>query len=390
MSSSQNNCVLSQDILMEILSRLPIKDIGRLKCVSKGLNRLVSDSTFVKLHLQRSSKNTHMLLTFEDYHINRTRNYAVVCPVQELLDHPSSTLKTLHHKHLPFNRKYNVLGACNGLVCLQDSCIDDEFEEYWFRIGNPTTRVMTKDSPHIRLNRRDYWLMFGFGYDEWSDSYQVVLLDNNRNQSQKLEVSVCCLGDTCWRNTLTCDAVTPMIGLQSRGTCGAFVSGTLNWLVYPRSHCDDKRGPKMNELEIFCYDLRKETRSFFSMPDGILEVRAFEPVLKVLNGCLCLSHHHEDNFVVWLKREFIDEKSWSKLLNINYQDDIDQCPSYMNVICMREKDGAVLVANTVFDANFIWYNSRDDRREGREYYGQDIWSLFSYDYVQSLVFPCRK
>jgi len=271
----------------------------------------------VKLHLQRSSKNTHTLLTFEVW--DKRRDYAIVCPVQDLLDNPSSTLETLHHKHLPFNRSYAILGACNGLVCLQDSCIEDKFKEYWFRIGNPTTRVMTKDSPHIRLNLSDYKhpFMFGFGYDEWNDTYQVVLLDNNKNQSQKLEVRVCCLGDTCWRNTLTCDVVAPMIGLQSHGTCGAFVSGTLNWLVYPKSRCsdDERGGTKMNELEIFCYDLKKKTCSYFSMPDGILEVPPFDTELKVLNSCLCLSHHHDDNFFVWLTRDFSDEKSWSKLLN---------------------------------------------------------------------------
>ncbi|QCE10443.1 hypothetical protein DEO72_LG10g1673 [Vigna unguiculata] len=191
--------------------------------------------------------------------------------------------------------------------------------------------------------------MFGFGYNEWNDTYQVVLLDNNnKNQSQKLEVRVCCLGDTSWRNTLTCDAVATVGRRRWRETCDAFVSGTLNWLVFPKSRCsdDERGGTKMNELEIFCYDLKKKTCSCFSMPDGILEVPPFDTELKVLNGCLCLSHH-DDNFVVWLKRDFSDEKSWSKLLNYkNRPSTCYCCRHYMEIICMREKDDVVLLAET--------------------------------------------
>ncbi|XP_014511471.1 F-box/kelch-repeat protein At3g23880-like [Vigna radiata var. radiata] len=396
MFSSQTSCVLSQDMILEILSWLPVKDLLRFKCVSKGWNQLVSDPAFVKLHLQRSSKNTHMLLTFSDSLSYRTRHFAIVCPIQDLLENPSSTLETLHHKYLPFNRNYNVLGSCNGLVCLQDSSIDDEFEECWFRMGNPATRVMSNESPHIRINRSHYeypfWLVYGFGYDEWSDTYQVVLLDNNKNKSQKLEVKVCSLGDNCWRNTLTCDAVPFLIGRRLRGICGSFVSGTLNWLAYPKSRAgdDERGGTKMNELEIFSYDLKKEICSYFCMPDEILEVSPVGAALEVLNGCLCLSHYHENDFVVWMKRDFKDEKSWSKLLNCkNYPSSCCCCPRYMDIICMRENDDVVLIADAGFESAFIWCNIRDNRMEGSEIYNDDKFNLSSYDYVHSLVLPYK-
>ncbi|KAG2403221.1 uncharacterized protein HKW66_Vig0185070 [Vigna angularis] len=235
----------------------------------------------------------------------RTKHYAIVCPIQDLFENPSSTLETLPHRHLPFNRKNSFLGSCNGLVCLQDSCVDDEFEfeEYWFWMGNPATRVMSNESPHIRVNRSDYeypfWLVYGFGYDEWSDTYQVVLLDNNKNQSQKLEVKVCSLEDNCWRNTLTCDAVPILMDRRLRGICGAFVCGTLNWLAYPKSRAD--------------------------------------------------------------------------------------------MICMREKDDVVLLADTGLESKseFIWWNIRDNRMEGREIYDKDKFNLSSYDYVHSLVLPYK-
>ncbi|XP_047173711.1 F-box/kelch-repeat protein At3g23880-like [Vigna umbellata] len=399
MSSSKTSCVLSQDMIMEILSWLPVKDLLRFKCVSKGWNQLVSDSAFVKLHLQRSSKYTHTLLTFLDYSPSyRLIHYAFVCPIQDLFENPSSTLETLPHRHLPFNRKISFLGSCNGLVCFQDSCVDDEFEfeEYWFWMWNPATRVMSNESPHIRLNRSDYeypfWWVYGFGYDEWSDTYQVVLLDNKKNQSQKLEVKVCSLGDNCWRNTLTCDAVPFLFEHRLRGIVGALVSGTLNWLAYPKSRAGGDERTKMNELEIFSYDLKKESCSYFSMPDGILEVSPDEAALEVLNGCLCISHYHENDFFVWLKRDFSDEKSWTKVLNYKIRpSSCYHCPRYMDMICMRENDDVVLLADTGFESKseFIWWNIRDNRMEGREIYDKDKFNLSSYDYVHSLVLPYK-
>jgi len=242
MFSPLNSLLLPEYMFMEILSWLPLKDVVQLRYVSKVWNHLVS-ILHSKLHLQLSPRNTHILFPYTRF----TRQ-------------PIITLKTLHHTNRPFNRSYSVLGVCNGLVCLQDSCVEDGFEEYCVRIWNPVTRIMSKDSPHICLERSYYknasWFMFGFGYDELSDTYHVLFLDNNNNESQKLEVRVWSLGDTCWRNTLTCDAFPIVIGRESRGTFGTFVSGTLNWLAFPKSYSGDV---KTNQLEIFSYHIKNET-----------------------------------------------------------------------------------------------------------------------------------
>lgn len=51
------------DLVGEILSALPVKSILRFRCVSKYYDNLVSDPTFVKFHLKRSStRNPHFIL----------------------------------------------------------------------------------------------------------------------------------------------------------------------------------------------------------------------------------------------------------------------------------------------------------------------------------------
>ena len=67
---------------------------------------------------------------------------------------------------------------------------------------------------------------FGFGYDDRSGTFKVVevLCDI---KSQQRVVRVHCLGDTCWRKTLTFPAV-PFLGYR-----GCFVSDTINWIAIP-------------------------------------------------------------------------------------------------------------------------------------------------------------
>jgi len=49
---------LTLDLVLEIFSWLPVKALGRFKCVSKYYNSQISDPKFTKLDLQRSPKNT--------------------------------------------------------------------------------------------------------------------------------------------------------------------------------------------------------------------------------------------------------------------------------------------------------------------------------------------
>ncbi|KAH1134970.1 hypothetical protein GYH30_013010 [Glycine max] len=70
--------------------------------------------------------------------------------------------------------------------------------------------ILSQESPHLRLRRRDYILLedyvkFGFDYGDWSDTYKVAALCFN-TKSQNWEVRLHCMGDTCRINILTCPA----------------------------------------------------------------------------------------------------------------------------------------------------------------------------------------
>ncbi|KAK7393173.1 hypothetical protein VNO78_21672 [Psophocarpus tetragonolobus] len=381
---SQHDPVLPQELFVEILSWVSVKDLMRFRCVSKWWNYLLSDPTFIKLHLQRSSKNTEILLTFRDYENDQSRYCVTPCTVQGLIENPSSTIDACHR----FSHDYTILGVCNGLVCLQDSYRGDEYEEYWVRFWNPATRLMSENSPHIGFRSNDYnypyLFMLGFGYNDWSDTYHVVFLDN---QPQKMEVRVHSLGDTCWRNIITCPP-SPSLSLH-----GAYVSGTLNWLALPMLSSGYRwETVTVDELLIFSYDLRNETYSYLCMPDGLLEVPPEVPVLEIFKGCLCLCHQNKTHFVVWVMRDFGVKNSWTQLLNVSYEHlqihVLHGFPTLPVILCVSENDEIILLGN--YDGmEFILYNTRDSRIDRCEHFNEGKLYFYSYDYVQSLIMPYR-
>ncbi|TKY46646.1 F-box/kelch-repeat protein [Spatholobus suberectus] len=342
---------LPEDLIVEILSWIPVKALIRFRCVSKTWNSLISHPTFVKLHLQRSSKNAHILLPFmEDVNPEGDESVlctrAAPCSIRRFLEDPPSTIDACCHR---FDRLYFVFGSCNGLVCVHDFFAGDEFREHWVRFWNPATRITSGDSPRLRISSSNHEIGFGFGFDDWSGTYKavIVVLDV---KSRTLEVRVHCMGDTCWRNVLTCVAF-PILGHSH----AQFVSGALNWLALRSSLNSDYQWETVTveQLAIFSYDLKKET--------------------------------HRTHFVVWLMTEFGDEKSWTQLLKVSYVC-LQILPHIVVPLYMSDSGDVLMLVNDEDNYKFVLYDKRDNRIEHTGYPGDKI-LLPPYDYVQSLVMP---
>ena len=248
---------------------------------------------------------------------------------------------------------------------------------------------MSIDSVPLRLHSSNYktkWypVKCALGYDDLSETYKVVVVLSDI-KSQRMEVRVHCLGDTCWRKILTC------LDFHFLQQCdGQFVNGTVNWLALRKLSSDYIW---RYELVIFSYDMKNETYRYLLKPDGLSEVSFPEPRLGVLKGYLCLScDHGRTHFVVWLMREFGGEKSWTQLLNVSYEHlQLDQFPfpsTSMIPLCMSEDEDVMLLAS-YGRKEFVLVNKRDNRMDDiGGFDGKYYWS-YSYDYVPSLVLPYR-
>ncbi|KAF8016308.1 hypothetical protein BT93_H1729 [Corymbia citriodora subsp. variegata] len=168
---------IPEDIIIDILLRLPAKSLTRFKSVCKRWWSLISDPGFAKSHLQRLKSGDLIpsqrifIADICDICGNDDRSYIATIDY-EALDSGEGHM-VVPHRIKPFWDSLDVVGSCDGLVCFL--CCDI------FIIYNPTTREynelpssdLIEDYEYVYLHN-DHSTFYGFGYDPQSDDYKVV------------------------------------------------------------------------------------------------------------------------------------------------------------------------------------------------------------------------
>ena len=122
-------------------------------------------------------------------------------------------------------------------------------------------------------------MVYGFGCDHVSDSYEVVAVFvygwiGGRRDVYKADVMVHTLGTDSWRR------IQGFPGCANADDSGKFVSGTLNWLA------DDMTS---SSLVIVSLDLGTETyRKLLPPVSGDDDEVTLSLSSRVLKGCLCV------------------------------------------------------------------------------------------------------
>ncbi|PNX94077.1 F-box protein [Trifolium pratense] len=257
------------DLTMYVLSRLPVKSVLRFSCLSKSYNSLVSDPTFVKLHLDRSSKNADLT------HVYTANNRSATFTVFRLLE--NSWIIT----NLPYDPYYQlrdpkdchyVVGSCNGLLCLYGNSY--MYRKTWLRIWNPATKTISE-----KLGSR-YDDFFGipinmtFGYDYSRDTYKVVYFVPNRSN-----VRVFSLNENVWRNTQDSPEEAP----HDHAMDLVYLSGSVNWLAIRHSSARvyNRDNITIEQFVIISFDMSTETHAKLLPPQGFNEVPYYAPNLRL-------------------------------------------------------------------------------------------------------------
>ncbi|XP_014495688.1 F-box/kelch-repeat protein At3g23880-like [Vigna radiata var. radiata] len=366
--------ILPVELILEILSWLPVTNLMRFRCVSKTWKFLISNSYLMKLHLERSSKYSQILLLMSQRHEREflPRLGSLPCLIQN--PEPSSWGRILQ---CPKPYEY-LFGSCNGLLSLRDSLSTDEYEEHWVYFWNPATKICSGPSPRLRLNFGiDLWRVidFGFGYDDRRDSYKVVAIILERRTLQ-ISVWVYCMGDVCWRRPLM--TIPAFLSFDRNGYS---LNGTINWIGI---YWEESRTHKLQN-QIFSYDLNNDTCRCLSVPEHVPTNSDF-PSMGVLNDCLCVSLDTRMTvFVVLALRDVRDERSWSRLMSVSYES-LNICLDYykLRILCMWD-DLLLLTYSQLWDDYdiIIIFNLKENKieRTGADYLSR----IFSY--IPSLILP---
>ncbi|CAL0302771.1 unnamed protein product [Lupinus luteus] len=360
--------VIPYDIIIDILSRITVKPLLRFKSVCKSWKTLISDPQFAKIHFQRSITDStfihHRLMPQACF----LRDDIVSCSVESLLNNCDVVPESLRY---PLHSHYDVVGYSNGLCCLV-------YNREKVRLWNPCTKLVSRESPSLfnrdNLSRKP---VFGFGYDESSDTYKVVSVFVDIYG--KSLGSVFSFGsENCnWRRVHGFPDVTP-----EWGKSGECARGTLNWLA--KAPLPD--GMRNEYYVIVSFDLGNETCREFLLPGDIDRSCSVGTAFGVLRDCLCVSQNYElTNFIVWQMMEHGVKESWTRLLNISYVDLGLKVYAFLEPLCMSEK-GDILMNTNIEECKVVLYNPGDNRLERHNILSKKSW-FCSKIYVESLVSP---
>jgi len=374
--------ILPDDLIAEVLSFLDVKSITRLKCVSKSWYSLLSDSFFVKLHLDKSSQKPHLAVFNTQFSTQHARLTAF--SLHRLLENQSTTVSIddyTNYRMTMDNKYYRTVGSCNGLFCLLRYSKTEEYQEFSLRFWNPAMRSLTDELSSISISCNTYPVFqFSFGYDNLTNKYKVVAF-------RPSDVRVLTLGDNnVWRNIQSFPVI-PYLSISLNG--GVYVSNSLVWFALRNKGYDaydqwDNLNPTIDQFVIISLDLGTETYTQMLPPRDVDEVPLFIPIISVLMNCLCFSHcSKENNFVIWQMREFQDEASWTKLFKFSYQNiyHVNGHFGYRHLLPLHFFGDSLILASN--GRQVVLYNRRENKVEARTTNAYS-W-CFAKHYVESLV-----
>jgi len=382
---------LPDELIMEILSWLPVKSLMKFRCVNKFFKTVISNPQFVEVNLKKSVRNPHLTsilrLNYEDKQVIDWN--LVTFPISRLLENQSTSFLCYD----PYYRLTNdycrwwVVGSCNGLLCLIDM-LKSRSQDSRICFWNPATR--TKSEYLLPSSNNCIW--FAFGYDTLAKTYKVVAFCKEldvEHGNARIGVKIFSMGNNSWRN-IQCF---PMLPLDRFNNHGVYLSGTINWLalrdhsVSDLFHWND-RCTTVKQCVILSLDLSSEKYTQLLLPRDFDKVPRYQPKLVVLMGRLCFYHDFEEtHFVIWQMKDFGAQESWIQLLKISYSNFfspmehkwLDLLPLYLS-----ENGDTLILANDHDDDEAFIYNCRDNRVKRIGITNKILWSRTN-DYVESLV-----
>ncbi|CAL5192734.1 unnamed protein product [Lathyrus oleraceus] len=374
---------LPDDLIAKLLSFLPVKSLVRFKCVSKSWRTLISDSTFVKLHLKNSATQNPMF-TLITHHMKTIsgdspygsykEDYSVVpYPIATLLDNPALPLFDDPYYYVKNKGCSKVIASCNGLILLTGDLFNGIYSECWFQLWNPATKTISKEIGYFDFDKP---FRYAFGCDDSTNTYKVVASRYIPKQ-RTTEVRILSLDDDVWRD-IESFPVVPLhldyaeYNIYDSVYGGVYLSGTVNWLaIHNNIHYNTYviKNITVEDFVIVSLDLRTETYNQYRLPRDFDEVPPSDPTIGVLGGFLCFSYSYKNtDFVIWRMKKFGVEDSWTQFLKINYQNlqtgyDINDFTKYYFHLMplLLSKDGDTLVLKIKNEDQAILYNLRDNR-----------------------------
>ncbi|XP_019227113.1 PREDICTED: putative F-box/LRR-repeat/kelch-repeat protein At1g11620 [Nicotiana attenuata] len=294
------NCILLREIIIDILSRLPVKTLLQFRCVCKPWRKLISKPNFIDTHflhsssLQPSTGSSPILL-----HTRHPESSDHLLSLVNLSHESSSVVEELDNPFPFFLQNMVVVGSCNGIVCLCQTPLGDVII-----LWNPAMRQsrnvpLSKSKPIIGTHS---CVSIGLAYDSQKNDFLVLSIQSFGPETMIAdEVEMFSTKSFSWKR------VPNEMGFRTLGlSCNLVIKGVPYWTAL----LADAHGSR----EILVrFDVSKKVFDRLPIPGARLGIQGYLVNLEDSLGILMWDKTDKCNVDIWVMD---DEDGWSKKCNV--------------------------------------------------------------------------
>ncbi|XP_009761770.2 F-box protein CPR1-like [Nicotiana sylvestris] len=313
---------VQEEILMDILSRLPVRSLVRFKCVSESWNTLISEPYFKKKHLNHAKyqPNSQKFLFLKWSKKDDTFHFysSSLSLVQLVKDIPRFDCPS----NFDLANGVKLYSSCDGLFLIGIWSELGREQPSILLIWNPSTGESTI-LPHSKLLKQlgyndddscsddDNWgCTYGLGYDSTSDDYKVLRIDLSRDDNNANEILA--LKSCSWRRIDDKTSGKAYSRLLFGGEDVAVVHGAFHWLGILSRFC------------VVSFNISYEVYGEIPLPEMLWSLPStcwlnrirFDAGVSELGGMLCVWYRYEDTFSLWAMKDYGIKDSWMKFFSI--------------------------------------------------------------------------
>ncbi|PWA75537.1 F-box domain-containing protein [Artemisia annua] len=339
---------LPSDVIVDILSRLPIKSLARFRCVSKLWCEHIDDPYFDIIHNKQRVAAEPIPIFLDSDYLNLSR----IVRFQIVESKEGSIL--LEAKKNPFmefecERMTSLVeGSCNGLIYISHDYVNNVHDNYVYPLVviNPLRNECFK-LPPIERHLDYYWeeeMSSGLGFDDSTNTFKMVrvvykrhLQGNNKLCNSEIPCTmVHVLGTDSWREI-------PQLPPCAINGEGVYAHGCLHWLVgvdgldlqcvhtdfpYKHPHCRN----------VICFDVRKEEFGLIEHPKETRRGFLYYKLVDIQGEVGYVYHYSEDHSTeVWV----LKQKKWIIHCQFDQKPPIPE--DIIEVVGTWNKDGDILM-----------------------------------------------
>ncbi|KAI9127051.1 hypothetical protein K1719_001610 [Acacia pycnantha] len=289
-----------EEIIRNILKRLPVKSLIRFQCVCKPWKNLIKTSSFIADHLHHSThQNPLLLFQQNERHPLNLRLLGCEMQVREVQNLPL----------FDSSSSARIIGSCNGLLCVVINDLGRGIYPASILLWNPAIREF-RQVPRIRtIDYFEWECVGGFGFSPHINDYKIVRTYAEFGDVIS-SVEVYSLSTGSWKEI-------ELGNLENVNLYHQTVSadGAIFWNGIKRGV---EGGTKDDTNLIVSFDIAMEVFTLIQMPNSFSELSVYDDQLAVLShtGTGDSTNHLYSFIDLWVLEDSIgasmERRSWTK------------------------------------------------------------------------------